>query len=38
MENNKDNVIMIGDEQSLKDCIYVIRGQQVVLDYDLAKI
>lgn len=38
LENNKDNVIMIGDEQSLKDCIYVIRGQQVVLDYDLAKI
>ena len=32
------NVIMIVDEQSLKDKIYVIRGQQVMLDFDLAEI
>ena len=30
--------IMIVDEQSLKDKIYVIRGQQVMLDFDLAEI
>lgn len=32
------NDVMIIDEQSLKDKIYVIRGQQVMLDYDLAEI
>ena len=32
------NEIMIVDEQSLKDKIYMIRGQQVMLDRDLAEI
>ena len=36
MENK--NEIMIVDEQSLRDKIYVIRGQQVMLDFDLAEI
>lgn len=30
--------IMIIDEQTLRDKIYVIRGQQVMLDFDLAEI
>ena len=30
--------IMIVEEQSLKDKIYVIRGQQVMLDFELAEI
>lgn len=30
--------IMIVDEQSLRDKIYVIRGQQVMLNSDLAEI
>ena len=32
------NEIMIVDERSLRDKIYVIRGQQVMLDFDLAEI
>lgn len=32
------NEIMIVDEKSLKDKIYAIRGQQVMLDFDLAEI
>ena len=32
------NEIMIVDEKTLKDKIYVIRGQQVMLDFDLAEI
>ena len=32
------NEIMIVDEQSLREKIYVVRGQQVMLDYDLAEI
>ena len=32
------NEIMIVDEKSLKDKIYVIREQQVMLDFDLAEI
>jgi len=32
------NAITIVDDQSLQDKIYVIRGQQVMLDYDLAEI
>ena len=36
MEDKKE--IMIVDEQSLRDKIYVIRGQQVMLDSDLAEI
>lgn len=35
---SEKNEIMIVDEQSLKDKIYVIRGQQVMLDFDLAEI
>ena len=38
MPDKDKNEIMIVDEQSLRDKIYVIRGQQVMLDYDLAKI
>ena len=37
MAKNK-NEIMIVDEKSLKDKIYTIRGQQVMLDFDLAEI
>ena len=33
-----DNEIMIANEQSLRDKIYEIRGQQVMLDSDLARI
>ena len=33
-----DNMMMIVDESSLKDKIYTIRGQQVMLDFDLAEI
>ena len=33
-----DNEIMIANEQSLRDKIYEIRGQQVMLDSDLAEI
>ena len=32
------NEIMIVDERSLRDRIYAIRGQQVMLDFDLAEI
>ena len=35
---NDKNEIMIVDEKSLKDKIYTIRGQQVMLDSDLAEI
>lgn len=35
---DEKNEIMIVDEQSLKDKIYVIRGQQVMLDFDLVEI
>ncbi len=33
-----DNDLMMIDEKSLKDRIYTIRGQQVMLDFDLAEI
>ena len=33
-----DNKLMIVDELTLKDKIYTIRGQQVMLDFDLAEI
>lgn len=36
MDEEKEVIFM--DEQSLRDKIYVIRGQQVMLDFDLAKI
>ena len=32
------NEVVIVDERSLRDKIYVIRGQQVMLDFDLAEI
>lgn len=35
---SNDNKMMIVDESTLKDKIYTIRGQQVMLDYDLAEI
>lgn len=35
---NIKNEIMIADEQSLRSKIYSIRGQQVMLDFDLAEI
>ena len=31
-----DNEIMIVDEKSLKDKIYIVRGIQVMFDFDLA--
>ena len=36
--NMADNEIMIVDEKSLKDKIYIVRGTQVMLDFDLAEI
>lgn len=33
-----DNEIMLVNEQELKDKIHLIRGQQVMLDFDLAEI
>jgi hypothetical protein len=33
-----DNKLMIVDESTLRDKIYTIRGQQVMLDFDLAEI
>ena len=33
-----DNEIMIVDERTLKDKLYIIRGQQVMLDFELAEI
>ncbi len=33
-----DNEIKVVNEKSLKDKLYMIRGQQVMLDYDLAEI
>ena len=33
-----DKELMIVDEQSLRDKIYIIRGEQVMLDSDLAEI
>ena len=33
-----DNDLMIYDEDDLKSRIYIIRGVQVMLDFDLAKI
>ena len=37
MSDNSTEIMLI-DEQTLQDKIYVIRGQQVMLDYDLAEI
>lgn len=33
-----ENEIMIVDERSLKDKLYIVRGQQVMLDFELAEI
>ena len=33
-----DNKLLFVDESTLKDKIYIIRGQQVMLDFDLAEI
>ena len=33
-----DNEIMIVDERTLKDKLYIIRGQHVMLDFELAEI
>jgi len=38
MSNITNNEIMIVDENSIKDKIYLIRGQKVMLDFDLAEI
>ena len=38
MSNITNNEIMIVDENSIKDKIYLIRGQKVMLDSDLAEI
>ena len=37
MTANKNEIVLV-DEQTLRDKIYIIRGQQVMLDYDLAEI
>ena len=37
MSNTKDEIIIV-DEKSIKDKIYIIRGQKVMIDSDLAKI
>ncbi len=34
----KSNEIAIIDEQSIKDMVHEIRGQRVMLDYDLARL
>ncbi len=34
----KSNEIAIIDEQNIKDMVYEIRGQKVMLDFDLARI
>ena len=34
----EENEIAIIDEQSIKDMVYGIRGQKVMLDFDLARI
>ena len=38
MSNVANKEIMIVDENSIKDKIYLIRGQRVMLDFDLAEI
>ena len=34
----KSNEIAIIDEQNIKDMVYEVRGQRVMLDFDLARI
>ena len=38
MSNVANKEIMIVDENNIKDKIYLIRGQKVMLDFDLAEI
>ena len=38
MGDKKDKEIMLVDEQTLWDKVYTIRGQKVMLDFDLAEI
>ena len=38
MEQNNDLLLIELDEESLESMIYEIRGQRVMLDFDLAKI
>ena len=38
MSGIANKAIMIVDENSIKDRIYLIRGQKVMLDFDLAEI
>ena len=38
MDDKKDKEIMLIDEQTLRDKVYTIRGQKVMLDFDLAEI
>lgn len=38
MSNVANKEIMIVDENNIKDKIYSIRGQRVILDFDLAEI
>ena len=34
---NENDVVLI-DEQSIREKIYMIRGQQIMLDFDLAEL
>ena len=38
MDDKKEKEIMLVDEQTLRDKVYTIRGQKVMLDFDLAEI
>ena len=38
MDDKKEKEIMLIDEQTLRDKVYTIRGQKVMLDFDLAEI
>lgn len=38
MDDKKEKEIMLVDEQTLRDKVYTIRGQRVMLDFDLAEI
>jgi len=38
MSNVTNKEIVIADENNIKDMIYLVRGQKVMLDFDLAEI
>ena len=38
MEKQENNELIIINEENIKDLIYEIRGQKVMLDFDLARI